>query len=112
MVRQGIAFLCSGSLKAEERVERGLSLPINGLFNTNPRPLGVKLLCTLTTSFDPNLWDKLPTRVNKKGVQFRNINIIVEMRVSSGELCWSAKHNGVDAGSVTTAVGYEGISNT
>lgn len=73
------------------------------------RILGVKQLCTLTASFDLKLYDKLPARVNKKEVEYRWLDITVEMRLSSGELCWSCKHNGVEAGSVKTVVGYDGV---
>jgi hypothetical protein len=65
---------------------------------------------TLYLKFDPILFEELPVRVNKKGLQWRPLDYVVEMQVSSGEICWSAKHKDIDAGTIKTIVGYEGIS--
>ena len=33
-----------------------------------------------------------------------------EMRVSSGEICWSVRYKDIEAGTVKTTVGYEGMT--
>ncbi|KAH8656043.1 hypothetical protein BGZ60DRAFT_567892 [Tricladium varicosporioides] len=104
-----LIFYYSGSLVAESRVEQGSSFTALDKIHADNHILGVKQLCTFTTSFNPQLYDKLPVRVNNKGAEYRRMDIIVEMRVSSGELCWSCKHNGVEAGSVKMVVGYDGV---
>ena len=104
-----LTFYYSGSLVAEPRIEQGSSFtPLDWMITDNSI-LGVKKLCTLTASFDPKIYDDLPTRLNKKGQEYRWMDFTVEMRISSGELCWSCKHKGVEAGSVKMVVGYDGV---
>lgn len=71
--------------------------------------LAVKLLCTLKMEFDPSIFEELPVRVNEKGKEWRKLSYVLEMRVSSGEICWSVKYKDIEAGTVKTIVGYEGM---
>jgi len=61
-------------------------------------------------SFDEGIFGELPVHTNEKGEKWRKLDFDLEMKVSSGELCWSAKYKGVVTGSVKTVVGYEGIA--
>jgi hypothetical protein len=70
----------------------------------------VKQLCKLKMSFDPSIFEELPVHIIGKGEEWRKLDFNLEMRVSSGELCWSAKYKGTETGSVKTIVGYEGMT--
>jgi hypothetical protein len=64
----------------------------------------------LKISFDPSIFEELPIQINENGQEWRKLDFILEMRVSSGELCWSAKYKGVETGAVKTIVGCEGMT--
>jgi hypothetical protein len=69
--------------------------------------LGVKQLCKLILAFKADTYDNLPKHLTGAGLEWRKLDIELEMRVSSGELLWAVTHNGLDGGTVTTDVGYE-----
>ncbi|KAF4630724.1 hypothetical protein G7Y89_g7418 [Cudoniella acicularis] len=69
----------------------------------------VQPLCKLVISVDERIYDELPVRKNKEGVAFRELDYVLEMRVSSGELCWLATRKGVECGTVKNAIAFEGI---
>lgn len=68
----------------------------------------MKLLCKLTAAFDPKIYDELPKHKNAKGEEWRDLSFTLEMRVTSGEICWSTKYNGVEMGLVKSVMGQEG----
>ena len=74
--------------------------------------LAVKLLCTLNMNFEGEVFDELPVRTNKKGIEWRQLDYMLEMRVSSGEIYWSVKHKDIEAGKIKTVVGYEGMEDS
>jgi hypothetical protein len=67
----------------------------------------VKQLCRLKLAFKADTYANLPQRLSENGVAWRKLDIELDMRVSSGEILWAVTHNGLDAGTVTTDVGYE-----
>lgn len=58
--------------------------------------------------FSTSLFDQLPIHKNKKGLEWRRLMLTIEMKVSSGQLIWIVRHDGVEGGSITTKVEYEG----
>lgn len=68
----------------------------------------MKLLCKLVMSFDPKIYDELPRNRAPNGEEWRQLDFVLEMRVSSGETCWTTKYKGKQAGSVSKALGKEG----
>lgn len=60
--------------------------------------------------FDSGVFDELPVCVNEKGMDWRQLDYVLEMRVSSGEICWSVKYKDMEAGTIKSVVGYEGMS--
>ena len=70
--------------------------------------LAVKMLCTLLMSFDPSIYDELPRYRSTKGGEYGELEFGLEMRVTSGEICWSTKYKGVEIGSVRSKIGQEG----
>jgi hypothetical protein len=58
-------------------------------------------------AFKADTYTKLPKHFSGNGLAWRKLDIELDMRVSSGELLWAVTHNGLDAGTVTTDVGYE-----
>ena len=67
----------------------------------------MKHLCKLTLTFQPETYANLPKQVGDNGVAWRKLDVELEMHVSSGELLWAVTHKGLEAGTVTTDVGYE-----
>jgi len=68
----------------------------------------VKPLCRLVLTLDPAIFDELPICTNGDK-EWRHLELLVELQISSGELCWSATYKGINAGRVKTRVGYEGV---
>ncbi len=66
------------------------------------------MLYTLFMSFDPSIYDELPRHRSTKGEEYRELEFELEMRVTSGEICWSTKYKGVETGSVRSTIGQEG----
>ena len=60
--------------------------------------------------FDTSLFDDLPVCTNDIGVQWRKLQYVLEMQVSSGQLNWTVKHQGIERGKITTRVEYERVS--
>jgi hypothetical protein len=71
---------------------------------------GVKKLCKLHMTVDPSKFDELPKHRNRMGVEWRQLDCSMELQVSSGQIRWTAKYKGVEAGSIKTTVGYEGMA--
>jgi len=69
---------------------------------------GVKLLCTLVMSFDLKIYDELPRKRTLNGEEWRQLDFVLEMRISSGEICWTTKYKGTHAGSASKTIGEEG----
>jgi hypothetical protein len=67
----------------------------------------VKTLCTLEMKFPTSIFEDLPKRTNDRGVEWRKLQYVLEMQVSSGQLNWTAKHQGIERGEITTGVEYE-----
>jgi hypothetical protein len=59
--------------------------------------------------FDPCLFDDLPVYTNDIGVQWRKLQYVLEMQVSSGQLNWTVKHQGIERGKISTRVEYERV---
>jgi len=59
-------------------------------------------------SFDPSIYDELPGHKNENGDEWRELSFTLEMRVTSGEICWSTKYKGMETGSVRSIIGQEG----
>lgn len=103
----------SDSMEAESRIESSMwFLDIGAVSCILTTTIGAKLLCTLQMKFDPSVFDELPVFVNEKGISWRRLDYVVEMQVSSGEICWSAKYKDIEAGTIKTIVGYEGMANS
>jgi len=60
--------------------------------------------------FSPNLFNELPLKINKAGDEWREVEYVLEMQVSSGQLNWTVKHHGIESGKITTWVEYERVS--
>lgn len=60
--------------------------------------------------FNTSIFDELPIRTNDQGVQWRRLQYVLEMQVSSGQLNWTVKHQGIELGKITTGVDYERAS--
>jgi len=99
----------SDSLFAESRIEGGKYFYLS-YWGFAEICLGAKPLCTLKVNLDPSIFEELPVHVNEKGEEWRRLDYVLEMRVSSGEICWSAKYKGIEAGMVKMIVGYEGMA--
>lgn len=69
----------------------------------------MKTLCILEMKFDPSLFDNLPVCTNDIGVQWRKLQYVLEMQVSSGQLNWTVKHQGIERGKISTRVEYEKV---
>ena len=63
-------------------------------------------MCTLNMTFEPAVFFDLPVKLNDKGEEWRQLDYVLEMQVSSGELCWTVKHKNIKAGTIKTVVGY------
>ena len=59
--------------------------------------------------FDTSLFDDLPVCTNDIGVQWRKLQYVLEMQVSSGQLNWTVKHQGIERGKISTRVEYEKV---
>ena len=59
-------------------------------------------------NLDPSIFEELPVHINERGAEWRRLDYVLEMQVSSGEICWSVKYKDTEAGMVKTIVGYEG----
>jgi len=70
----------------------------------------VRPLCTLQIRIDSTVFEELPILHNKKGEEWRKLDYVLEMRVSSGEICWSVRYKDIEAGTIKTTVGYEGMT--
>jgi hypothetical protein len=57
----------------------------------------------------PSIFDELPIQTNMKGVQWRKLQYVLEMQVSSGQLNWTVKHQGIERGKITSGVEYESV---
>jgi hypothetical protein len=67
----------------------------------------VKTLCTLEMKFPTSIFEDLPIQTNDQGVEWRKLQYMLEMQVSSGQLNWTAKHQRIERGKITTGVEYE-----
>ena len=76
--------------------------------STSNQNTAVKLLCTLVMSFDLKIYDELPRKRTPNGEEWRQLDFVLEMRISSGEICWTTKYKETHAGSVSKAIGEEG----
>jgi hypothetical protein len=46
-------------------------------------------------TFEPAVFFDLPVELNEKGEEWRQLDYVLEMQVSSGELCWTVKHKNI-----------------
>ncbi|KAH6674763.1 hypothetical protein B0J14DRAFT_652947 [Halenospora varia] len=60
----------------------------------------VKPLCSLDMKFGPRLFQDLPEFINTKGVKWRQLEYVLELKVSSGQLNWVVKHGEMERGSI------------
>jgi hypothetical protein len=101
-------ILFSETLRAEKRIGQSESLMMKSpITRANEARLGVKLLCKLIAAFDPKIYDELPKHKNANG-EWRDLRFTLEMRVTSGEICWSTKYKDVEMGLVKSIMGREG----
>jgi len=103
----------SDSLSGESRIEGGwrplLCSACSACSHVTNENLGVKPLCKVKVNVDSSIFDELPVHENKDGGEWRQLDYVLEMQVSSGEICWAVKYKDIEAGTVKTLVGYEGI---
>jgi hypothetical protein len=100
----------SDSLIGESRIEGGWRpLPCSKCSHVTNENLGVKPLCQVKVNVGSSIFDELPVHKNEDASEWRQLDYVLEMQVSSGEICWAVKYKNVEAGTVKTLVGYEGI---
>lgn len=100
----------SNSLVPEKRIENGRETSDLSENNVSDKVLGVKKLCSMKVTLDESIYHQLPTEINPEGQERKRLSFDLELKISSGQLYWSAKRDGVDLGTATMNVTYEGMA--
>lgn len=64
-------------------------------------------MCKVKVILDESVYEELPSMTSAAGKKWKKLSYVLELEISSGQLCWSVKRDGVNIGNAKMEVTYE-----